>query len=149
MDDLQPVIASIEDQMYQKQHQTVSQKDLFQNDDLDIVFFDTTSTHVKVKMPSELIKRGYNKDHRPDIPQLIIGLVLTSKGDPLCHFTYPGNTADIKAFKESLIQVRKRFPIKRIILVADRGTRCRENLPKNYPETVVSKGIYPQKEKLP
>lgn len=94
--------------------------DLFSRN-LDIVFFDTTSTYFEGRAEGELAQYGFSKDHRPDRKQVLIGLLMTQDGTPIAHDVLPGNTSDVKAFLQTIENCRHRFNIRRVIMVADRG----------------------------
>ena len=94
-------------------------KTLF-NLNLDLVFWDTTSTYFQGEGP-ELSMYGRSKDHRSDCKQVVIGVLMTKDGFPVAHQVFPGNTADIDTFKIALEDIRRRFNIDRVIVVADRG----------------------------
>jgi len=48
-------------------------------------------------------------------------LVMTGDGFPVAHHIFPGNTADVNAFRAAIKDLRERFPIRRVVIVADRG----------------------------
>jgi len=127
LDRIQPSIQTIEDRLFESSFGKHEQDDFFDPIGLDLVYFDTTSVSLHTHVDG-VLERGYSKDHRPDLPQFLIGLVMTSSGRPLCYYFYPGNTADVVAFERSFRDIRTRFPIKRIILVADRGCISRRIL---------------------
>jgi len=89
--------------------------------DVDLVFFDTTSTYFEGRGPQGLAERGYSRDKRPDLMQVIIGLVMSREGIPVAHHVFPGNTADIAVFRYAVADLRKRFVVRRVVVVADRG----------------------------
>jgi transposase len=60
--------------------------------------------------------------------QVMLGVVQTAEGLPIYHELVAGNTAEVKTLKPTLAKVLKRFPIKRIIVVADRGLLSTDNL---------------------
>lgn len=95
-------------------------KHLF-NLELDLVFWDTTSTCFEGNGPEGLAEYGYSKDHRPDRVQLLIGVLMTKEGIPVAHQVFPGNTADIDTFKAVIADTRSRFCLRRVIFVGDRG----------------------------
>lgn len=95
-------------------------RDLF-TQSLDLVFIDTTSLYVYGPEESPWRKRGYSRDHRPDLPQLVLAVAVDRNGWPFSWEIFPGNTADGKAFKAMLKKMRERFRIRRVIIVADRG----------------------------
>ncbi|MRR38964.1 IS1634 family transposase, partial [bacterium] len=88
---------------------------------LDLVFWDTTSTYFEGNGPHSLARYGYSKDSRPDRLQVVIGLLMTQEGIPVAHEVFPGNMADVKSFTEALRILAKRFLIRKVVLVGDRG----------------------------
>ena len=50
---------------------------------LDLVFFDTTSIYFEGAGGETIGERGFSKDHRPDLNQMVVGVVLDDKGCPL------------------------------------------------------------------
>jgi len=101
-------------------------QDLFSS--LDLVFFDTTSLYFEGAGGDTLGQRGYSKDHRPDLNQMVVGAVLNSKGRPICCEMWPGNTADVKTIIPVAHRFKNRFHIQDFCLVADRGMISEDNL---------------------
>lgn len=95
---------------------------------LDLVFFDTTSFYFEGDGGDTIGQYGYSKDKRPDLKQMIAGVVLDSEGYPLCCELWPGNTADVKSLKVVAGRLKKRFGIERMCVVADRGMISRETV---------------------
>ena len=110
------------------------------NLDLDIVFVDTTSTYWETETadddleladpvaddeqtsPAEAGTRafGHSKDHRADLPQVVIAMAVTRDGVPVRCWTFPGDTADtaiIRTVKDDL----GGWGLRRLVWVADRG----------------------------
>jgi len=110
------------------------------NLDLDIIFVDTTSTYWEVEGADQLadlqdtidddgISRpvenaarafGHSKDHRTDLPQVVIAMAVTRDGVPVRCWTFPGNTNDtsiIRTVKDDLAG----WNLHRMVWVADRG----------------------------
>jgi hypothetical protein len=110
------------------------------NLDLDIVFVDTTSTYWEVETADtdpELAepvsddeatspgaegqrRYGHSKDHRDDLPQVVIAMAVTRDGIPVRCWTFPGDTADtaiIRTIKDDL----GGWGLRRLVWVADRG----------------------------
>lgn len=94
-------------------------RDLFSN--LDLVFFDTTSIYFEGHGGESIGKRGFSKDHRPDLAQMVVGAVIDDKGQPICCEMWPGNTADVATLLPIVERLKKRFAISRVCIVADRG----------------------------
>jgi transposase len=89
--------------------------------ELDIVFFDTTSIYFEGRGGKTIGQRGFSKDHRPDLKQMVVGAVINDKGCPICCEMWPGNTTDVKTLIPVIERLQARFPIKRVCIVADRG----------------------------
>src|SRR5271156_1591416 len=94
-------------------------RDLFA--ELSVVFMDTTSLSFEGQGGEELGRRGHSKDYRPDLNQMIVGLVMDQDGRPLCSELWPGNTADVTTLLAVVDRLRARFGVGRICVVADRG----------------------------
>ena len=101
-------------------------RDLFS--DLDIVFFDTTSIYFEGEGGETIGQHGHSKDHRPDLKQMVVGMVLDQKGNPLCTELWPGNTADVKSLVPIVERLKSRFGIGSVCIVADRGMISAETL---------------------
>ena len=101
-------------------------RDLFS--DLDIVFFDTTSIYFEGEGGETIGQRGHSKDHRPDLNQMVVGMVLDHNGNPICSEFWPGNTADVKSLVPIVERLKTRFGIGSVCIVADRGMISAETL---------------------
>jgi transposase len=106
-------------------------RDLFSG--LELVFFDTTSIYFEGEGGESLGERGFSKDHRPDLKQMVVGVVINDEGRPICCEMWPGNTTDVKTLVTITQGLRQRFQIQRFCIVADRGMISAENL--KYLET--------------
>ncbi len=94
-------------------------RDLFT--DLSAVFMDTTSLSFYGEGGETLGEHGYSKDFRPDLKQMILGLVVDGDGRPICTEMWPGNAADVTTLLPVVDRLRRRFSIGRVCVVADRG----------------------------
>jgi len=101
-------------------------RDMFTH--LDLVFLDTTSIYFEGRGGDTLGKKGYSKDHRPDLNQMIVGAVIDDNGKPLCCEMWPGNTADVKTLIPVVDKVRHRFGVGEFCIVADRGMISAETI---------------------
>ena len=101
-------------------------RDLFS--ELSVVFMDTTSLSFIGAGGETLGERGYSKDHRPDLLQMIVGVVIDAAGRPVCSEMWPGNTADVSVLVPVIDRLRGRFGIGRVCVVADRGMICAETI---------------------
>ncbi len=103
----------IEEQLFARR------RDLFT--EVDIVFFDTTSIYFEGHGGESIGQYGHSKDHRPDERQLIVGAVLDGEGRPICCELWPGNTTDVTTLIPIVDRLWRRFRIRRVCIVADRG----------------------------
>ena len=94
-------------------------RDLFS--ELSVVFLDTTSLSFTGAGGETLGERGYSKEHRPDLMQMIVAVVIDAEGRPICSEMWPGNTADVTVLVPVIGRLRSRFGIGRVCIVADRG----------------------------
>ena len=101
-------------------------RDLFSG--LELVFFDTTSIYFEGEGGEALGERGFSKDHRPELKQMVLGVVINDEGRPICCEMWPGNTTDVKTLVTITQGLRQRFQIQRFCIVADRGMISAENL---------------------
>ncbi|MHB8585762.1 MAG: IS1634 family transposase [Thermoplasmatota archaeon] len=107
---------------------------------LDTLLYDVTnfftfiaSDNTRAKLP----QRGHNKQHRTDLRQFNLALLVSRDGEiPLANRVYEGNTPDVSAFQESLTLIRERITpllngaIDGVTLVYDRGNNSKENQAK-------------------
>src|SRR5262249_34842918 len=94
-------------------------RDLFS--DLSLVFMDTTSLSFYGAGGESLGAYGHSKDHRADLKQMILAVVIDGEGRPICTEMLPGNTADAIVLLPVVDRLRERFHIGRVCVVADRG----------------------------
>jgi transposase len=104
---------AIEEQLFARR------RDLFSQ--LDVVFFDTTSLYFEGEGGESLGQYGHSKDHRPDEKQMVVGAVLDGEGRPICCELWPGNTTDVTTLIPVVDRLWRRFRIRKVCIVADRG----------------------------
>jgi hypothetical protein len=119
---------------------------------VDLLFFDTTSTYFGVEGEDEPVLRdkdgspvpaagapggdgqemagfrvfGKSKDHRDDLPQIVIGMAVTRGGIPVRIWCWPGNTADSALIRQVKHDMRD-WTLAKIVWVADRGFTSQAN----------------------
>jgi hypothetical protein len=119
------VLADAKDDLEVRLHQKV--RDLF-HQRLDLVLYDTTSVSFQAPEEDGLRRRGYSKDKRPDLPQAVLGLLLSGDGLPIGHELFAGNTYDGATVPGVLERLRDRFQLRWLIFVGDRGMVSEKNL---------------------
>jgi Transposase DDE domain len=101
------------------------------NLEVDLLFFDTTSTYFERDSEEEgdggFRRYGHSKDHRPDLPQIVIGLAVTREGIPVRVWCWPGNTNDQTVLPEVKDGLRG-WRLGRVVTVVDRGFSSDANL---------------------
>jgi IS4 transposase len=127
------------------------------NLEVDLLFFDTTSTYFETGGEDEPAWRdkhgvpvpggadddpaaaagdggklaafrafGKSKDHRDDLPQIVIGMAVTRDGIPVRVWSWPGDTADSALIRQVKDDMRD-WALAKIVWVADRGFASQEN----------------------
>lgn len=111
----------IEDQLFFKN------RDLFSLN-IDIVFYDVTTLHFESVKVNSLKNFGYSKDGKFKEVQVVVGLLIDPEGIPIGFDVYPGNTFEGHTLEKVLTKLKKRFNIRHVIIVADRGINSKINL---------------------
>jgi hypothetical protein len=98
--------------------------------DLAVVFYDLTTVriHGEGEVDDDIRAFGMNKETGGIARQFVLGVVQTADGLPLMHTVHPGNVAETKTLQSMLTTVLQRFPVQRVILVADRGLLSLDNI---------------------
>jgi len=120
------------------------------NLEVDLLFFDTTSTYFELDEEDQPVPRdkngnvagdaekaaggklapfrayGKSKDHRDDLPQVVIGMAVTRDGIPVRVWCWPGNTADPALIRQVKDDMRD-WTLARVVWVGDRGFASAEN----------------------
>jgi len=109
------------------------------NLEVDLLFFDTTSTYFERDEPERDVLdedgnvireafrvRGHSKDHRPDLPQIVIGMAVTRTGIPIRVWCWPGNSSDQELIRQVKDDLRA-WKLARVVWVGDRGFQSEEN----------------------
>ena len=119
------------------------------NLEVDLLFFDTTSTYFETAEADEPVARdrdgnrvdedddaavkdtgfrthGKSKDSRDDLPQVVVGMAVTRDGIPVRVWSWPGSTADTDLIRQVRGDIRE-WTLSRIVWVADRGFTSQKN----------------------
>jgi hypothetical protein len=95
---------------------------------VSVAFFDTTTLWFEGAGGESLGQRGYSKDYRGHLRQIVLGIVLDDADRPIASFLLPGNTADVTMLLPVVGRLRARFGIDRACIVADRGMISAETI---------------------
>ena len=104
--------------------------------DVDVIFFDTTSTYFELEHEDGELDdtdeddgfrlRGHSKDARDDLPQVVIGMAVTTGGLPVKLWVWPGNTADSTVLAEVKADLAG-WQLNRTVWVVDAGFTSADN----------------------
>lgn len=107
------------------------QRDLF-NQELDVVFYDLTTLYFESTNADpedgELRRFGYSKEHRSDLTQVMLGLLVDREGVPVGYQLFPGNTYEPHSLPKILEKLKTKYHVTRVVLVADRGIVTKDNV---------------------
>jgi len=96
-----------------------------------LVLYDVSSSYLEGRC-CELARHGYSRDHRPDRLQIVYGLLCDRDGRPIAIEVFEGDTGDPSTLPAQVAALKRRFGLKHVVLVGDRGmitaTRLREDL---------------------
>jgi transposase len=101
-------------------------RDLFSLE-TEMVFYDLTSTYFEGQGPAEFALHGYSRDSKPRNRQVLVGLVMVN-GWPIAHHVFRGNLRDEKTVAGVLEDLERRFGLKRVVFVGDRGMVTTDNI---------------------
>lgn len=93
----------------------------------DIVYYDVTNYYFEIDKQDDLRRKGAEKNNRKD-PMVQMGLLLDKLGLPISYKLFPGNTHDSQTLMPMLTEIKKRFGVKRLITVADKGLNSGDNI---------------------
>ena len=97
--------------------------------ELSVVFYDLTTIRTEGSSESSEEIRRYGPSKDGGIArQVMLGVVQTAEGLPIHHEVFEGNAAETRTLVPTIEKVLKRYPIQRVVLVADRGLLSLENL---------------------
>ena len=96
-----------------------------------LVLYDITSSYFEGEYSeSNIVKFGYNRDHKRGYEQMVIGLICTSQGCPVGIEVFPGNTKDEATVVDKINKLKQTYKIEELIFVGDRGMVTKANLEK-------------------
>jgi len=97
--------------------------------DLSVVFYDLTTVAVTGQTDLEDDVRAYGMAKSGLVErQFMLSLVQTAEGLPIAHEVHPGNTAEAKTLLPMIRGLLARYPLKRVVLIADRGLLSTANI---------------------
>jgi len=98
------------------------------NNGVALIFYDVTTLYFEANDEDELRKRGYSKDHKNDLPQIVIGLFVDSDGYPFDFDFYDGSTFEGHAFPKAVKALTDKYQLANLVVVADAGMLSEKNI---------------------
>lgn len=95
---------------------------------VDVVFYDVTTLYFEGAIPDSLRDFGFSKDAKFGEVQIVVGMLVDKEGRPIAIGIFPGNTFESKTLEEALNTLQKRFQVREVVIVADRGINSKINL---------------------
>jgi len=94
---------------------------------VDLVFYDLTSTYFEGNGPGGLALHGHSRDGKPRNRQILVGQVMID-GWPIAHHVFEGNKRDAMTVPQVLDDLHQRFGLRRVVFVGDRGMVTSDNI---------------------
>ena len=95
---------------------------------VNVLFFDVTTLYFESSKNDDLKDFGFSKDCKFKDVQVVLAMVTTAEGLPITYKLYPGNTFEGKTLIDAVKDLKEKYKINEILLVADRGMYNKENL---------------------
>ena len=129
------VLLDVEDALAEQVYASVAN---LLNLQTDLILFDTTSTYFELEeadvstvdehgeAQAGFRSHGNSKDHRSDLPQVVVGMAVTREGIPIRCWVWPGNTSDAELIRQAKDDLRA-WQLSRVVWVGDRGFTSETN----------------------
>ncbi len=85
-----------------------------------MVLYDVSGSYFQGKT-CPLAQRGYSRDHRSDLLQIVYGLLCNAQGVPVAIEVFEGRTGDPKTVPNQIKKLKERWGLEHVVLVGDRG----------------------------
>ena len=92
-----------------------------------VAFYDMTTLYFEASEEDDLRKTGFSKDGKHQRPQIFLGLLAASGGNPIGYEIFEGNIFEGHAFIPALQNIEKKFSLGKPIVVADSGLLSESN----------------------
>lgn len=95
---------------------------------ISICFYDVTTLYFETTKEDYLRQKGFSKDHRMDMPQILVGLFVDSYGYPFDFDFYEGKTFEGHTFAKAIEAICRKYTFPALTVVADAGMLSKDNL---------------------
>lgn len=96
--------------------------------DFSLVFYDVTTLYYETFQEDTFRVNGFSKDNKASQPQILVGLVVNRDGFPVYYNIFKGNTFEGKTIIPVIVEIKKKYGIKNLTVIADSAMLSRENL---------------------
>lgn len=103
------------------------------NNGVALIFYDVTTLYFESDKDDELRAKGFSKDHKNDLPQILIGLFVDRDGYPFDFDFYQGSTFEGHTFPKAVRALTTKYQFENLVVVADAGMLSEKNI--NFLET--------------
>ena len=121
------------------------------NNDISIVFYDVTTLYFEAEEEDDLRKTGFSKDGKHQNPQIVLGLLVSKGGYPIAYEIFEGNKYEGHTMLPVIEAFKKKYELKKLIIVADAGLLSIENIKElcdNKYEFILGARIKNESEKI-
>jgi transposase len=98
------------------------------NNGTALIFYDVTTLYFEANDEDDLRKKGYSKDHKNELPQIVIGLFVDKDGYPFDFDFYEGSTFEGHTFPKAIKALTQKYQFKDLVVVADAGMLSEKNI---------------------
>jgi len=98
------------------------------NNGTALIFYDVTTLYFEANDEDDLRKKGYSKDHKNELPQIVIGLFVDKDGYPFDFDFYEGSTFEGHTFPKAIKALTQKYKFKDLVVVADAGMLSEKNI---------------------
>lgn len=98
------------------------------NHGISLIFYDVTTLYFETEDEDDLRKKGFSKNHRSDVPQILIGLFVDSEGYPFDFDFFEGSTFEGHTFQAAMEKVLQKYDFTSLTVVADAAMLSEKNL---------------------
>ena len=93
-----------------------------------VMFYDMTTLYFESEDEDDLRKIGFSKDGKFQHPQIMLGLLVGLGGRPIGYNIFEGNTFEGKTLLPVLENIKRRYQIRKPVVVADAALLSSKNI---------------------
>jgi len=98
------------------------------NNSTTLIFYDVTTLYFETNDEDDLRKKGYSKDHKNELPQIVVGLFVDKDGYPFDFDFYEGSIFEGHTFPKAIKALTTKYQFKDLVVVADAGMLSEKNI---------------------